>query len=177
MAGEFGHVQIDPLGPVCNCGRKGCWEVFASSRSAVAEYMKDRKMAAPVSIIEMMNLADEGDKKALAALMRQIKYLALGLRLITTALAPEVVFFTGGIASLWKPFLPLISKELENSAPFGEPPRIVVTNDAELSRLRGAATLVLQRHTGRPSSVRVPGSSSSVTVLASKERTRRRASK
>ena len=32
MAGEFGHICIDPEGPVCGCGARGCWEVFASSR-------------------------------------------------------------------------------------------------------------------------------------------------
>src|SRR3984885_7941085 len=35
LAGEFGHVPIDPSGPQCGCGRRGCWEVFASSRAAI----------------------------------------------------------------------------------------------------------------------------------------------
>src|SRR5207244_3899147 len=35
MAGEFGHVQLDPCGPACTCGGRGCWEVFASNRAVV----------------------------------------------------------------------------------------------------------------------------------------------
>jgi len=35
MAGEFGHISIDPQGPECACGRRGCWEVFASCRAAL----------------------------------------------------------------------------------------------------------------------------------------------
>ncbi|MGC8794994.1 MAG: ROK family protein, partial [Bryobacteraceae bacterium] len=38
MAGEFGHVCLDPEGPLCGCGRRGCWEVFASNRAAQRNY-------------------------------------------------------------------------------------------------------------------------------------------
>jgi predicted NBD/HSP70 family sugar kinase len=153
MAGEFGHIQIDPLGPLCNCGRKGCWEVFASSRAAISYYMKGKKNGAHPSILELLNLAEEGDKGALEALTRQTKYLAHGLRMITSALSPEVILFTGGVSSSWKRFRPLLAEELAKDIVFGVPPRLEVTNDAELARLRGAAALVLQRHTGsnRPS--------------------------
>src|SRR5581483_1439027 len=33
MAGEFGHVPLEPNGPVCRCGNRGCWEVLASNRA------------------------------------------------------------------------------------------------------------------------------------------------
>jgi hypothetical protein len=36
MAGEFGHVPLDPEGPLCGCGSRGCWEVFGSNRAACA---------------------------------------------------------------------------------------------------------------------------------------------
>ena len=38
FAGEFGHSPIDPTGPVCGCGQRGCWEVFASSTAALRYY-------------------------------------------------------------------------------------------------------------------------------------------
>ena len=40
MAGEFGHVPLDPTGPLCGCGRRGCWEVFASNRAALRYYLE-----------------------------------------------------------------------------------------------------------------------------------------
>ena len=40
MAGEFGHVPLDPTGPVCSCGSRGCWEVFASNRAALRYYLE-----------------------------------------------------------------------------------------------------------------------------------------
>src|SRR5437868_10407189 len=38
MAGEFGHVSLDPSGPRCSCGRQGCWEVYASNWAALRYY-------------------------------------------------------------------------------------------------------------------------------------------
>src|SRR5437879_2374302 len=38
MAGEFGHVSIDPEGPSCTCGGRGCWEVYGSNRAAQRYY-------------------------------------------------------------------------------------------------------------------------------------------
>src|ERR1035438_7740638 len=40
MAGEFGHVPLDPQGPVCGCGGRGCWEVYASNRAALRYYLE-----------------------------------------------------------------------------------------------------------------------------------------
>src|SRR6185312_10232475 len=38
LAGEFGHVSVDPSGPRCQCGQKGCWEMVASSRAALRTF-------------------------------------------------------------------------------------------------------------------------------------------
>ena len=40
MAGEFGHVQLDPSGPPCACGSRGCWETLASCTAALRYYAK-----------------------------------------------------------------------------------------------------------------------------------------
>jgi len=148
LAGEFGHVCIDPKGPKCGCGRVGCWEVFASSRAAIAYYVDQMPDAQRPSIIELLNLAEDGDKKAIQALNRQASYLGQGLQMITSALSPEIILLTGGLTSSWKRFGPLVEAELAKNMLSGDPPRIAVTSDVELARLRGAAVLVLQRHSG-----------------------------
>jgi predicted NBD/HSP70 family sugar kinase len=148
LAGEFGHISIDPAGPQCGCGRFGCWEVYASSTAAIHYYAELRPEASRTTIMELINLAEDGDKDAVKALNRQASYLGLGLRIITSALSPEVILLTGGLTSSWERFGPLIEAELKGSMLAGEPPRIAVTSDVELARLRGAAALVLQRHSG-----------------------------
>ncbi len=38
LAGEFGHIPVDSNGPLCNCGERGCWEMFASTRAVLRMY-------------------------------------------------------------------------------------------------------------------------------------------
>lgn len=148
LAGEFGHIPIDPLGPRCGCGRTGCWEMYASSRAALRFYAESSPEIAVTGIQGLLNLAEDGDKKAIAALRRQAAYLGIGLRLISSALAPELILLSGDLTSAWSRLGPVVEKELGEQMLAGTPPRIVVTTDPELARLRGAAALVLQRHSG-----------------------------
>jgi predicted NBD/HSP70 family sugar kinase len=148
LAGEFGHVSLDPNGPICGCGRRGCWEIFASTRATTDYYCELRPDKPRPTNIGLLNLAEDGDPDAVTALNRQARYLGLGLRVIVTALSPEVVLINGGLTSSWERFGSLVEAELEGSMLSGTPPRIIVTNDVELGRLRGAAALVLQRHSG-----------------------------
>jgi predicted NBD/HSP70 family sugar kinase len=148
LAGEFGHIPIDPSGPLCGCGRRGCWEVYASSRAAIGYYAELKPDAPRPTIMELLNFAEDGDPDAIKALSRQAAYLGKGLLNITAALAPELILLTGGLTSSWARFGQLVEAELSTNMLAGTPPRITVTNDAELARLRGAAALVLQRHSG-----------------------------
>jgi predicted NBD/HSP70 family sugar kinase len=147
LAGEFGHATLVPGGLRCGCGRKGCWEMYASSRAAL-RYYAESKAATPCSdIVELLNRAEEGDKRAFEALSRQAHSLADGLQLITTALAPELILLTGGLTMLWERFAPIIEADLKKNALAGAVPRLRAAAESEVARLRGAAALVLQRHT------------------------------
>jgi predicted NBD/HSP70 family sugar kinase len=148
LAGEFGHVPLDPTGPVCGCGQRGCWEVFASSRAALRYYSELAPNSRVVRVQELLRLAEEGDSAAIEAVSRQCAALGRGLRLVTATLAPEVVLITGDITSCWTQFGPIVEREVKATMLAGTPPRLVITNDSELSRLRGAAAVVLQRHSG-----------------------------
>jgi predicted NBD/HSP70 family sugar kinase len=148
LAGEFGHVPIDPAGPQCGCGRRGCWEVFASSRSAINFYADSVPNAPRPTIMELLNMAEDGDEMAVQALNRQATYLGQGLRTIVSVLSPEVILLTGGLTASWKRFGPIVEEELYKDILAGVPPKIAVMTDVESDRLRGAAALVLQRHSG-----------------------------
>lgn len=148
LAGEFGHSPIDLSGPLCACGQRGCWEVFASSNAALRYYSEICPKAKPVNIGDLLRMSEEGDAAAIAAVSRQAVQVGRGLRLVTSALAPEVILIAGDITTSWARFGPIIQAELENNILAGAPPRLGTTNDGELSRLRGAAAVVLQRHSG-----------------------------
>lgn len=148
LAGEFGHVPIDPAGPRCTCGQYGCWEVFASSRAALRFYAEAEPGAPALSIQELMQLTEEGDESAIAAVALQAANIGKGLRLITAALSPEMILITGDLTGSWHRFGPVVERELRATMLAGPPPRIALTTDVELSRLRGAAATALQRHSG-----------------------------
>jgi predicted NBD/HSP70 family sugar kinase len=148
VAGEFGHTPIDPNGPVCGCGQRGCWEVFASSSAALRYYAESGRSSNPLSYRELLHLAEEGDRAAIAAVTRQCIALGRGLRLITAALAPEVILVTGDLTACWERFGPVVQQHMEEAMLTGPAPALRITSDGELSRLRGAAAVVLQRHSG-----------------------------
>lgn len=149
LAGEFGHVVLDPTGPQCGCGRAGCWEMFASTRAAVRYYNEEKgKVDNAMTGTRLLNLAVDEDPAAVKALTRQAENLGRGLHAITAALSPEVILFTGELTSAWQRFGPIVEKELKRQMLAGSPPRVMTTLNPEFARLRGAAALVLQRHSG-----------------------------
>ena len=157
LAGEFGHSPIDPTGPVCGCGQRGCWEVFASSTAALRYYAELHPKVHAANIQELLRMAEESDSTAIEAISRQAAYLGRGLRLVTSALAPEMILIAGDIATSWGRFGPIVQQEMEKTMLAGPAPILGITKDGELSRLRGAAAVVLQRHSGYHRSTHLSG--------------------
>jgi predicted NBD/HSP70 family sugar kinase len=165
LAGEFGHSPIDPDGPLCGCGQRGCWEVFASSNAALRYYAETAPEARTLNIQQLLQLAEENDSDAVAALTKQAVWLGRGLRLITAALSPEIILITGDITSSWPRFGPIVQHEMENRMLAGPAPRLETSSDGELARLRGAAAVVLQRHSGYNRSKRAQAGGKRVNTL------------
>lgn len=145
MAGEFGHVSIDPNGPRCGCGKKGCWEVFGSTRAALRYYRELRPKSHVVTFQELLNLAEEGDAAAAQALTMQAQGIGRGLRMIIAGLSPSTILIAGEVTSAWHRFGPVIEKEAIELTLAGGPPTIRPALEGEIARLRGAAALVFQR--------------------------------
>lgn len=148
-AGEFGHIPIDPSGPLCGCGQVGCWETLASTKAARRYYAESAPAAKDVTYRELLQLADREDEAAVMALDKQARYLGKGVRMVAQVLSPEVVLVAGELASSWARFEAAIENELREPEVPGGPPRIQPVYESEMARLRGAAALVLQRHSRR----------------------------
>ena len=145
MAGEFGHVPIDPNGPRCGCGMKGCWEVFSSSRAALRYYRELKAKGPVITYRELLNLAEEGDSAAAQALTTQAMWIGRGLRTLIAGISPSTILIAGDLTSAWHRFGPVIEKEVADLTLAGSPPRIQPSHEGEIARLRGAAALVFQR--------------------------------
>lgn len=157
MAGEFGHIQVDPAGPRCACGQKGCWETFASCRAAIRFYRELQPKGRTVTFHELLNMAEEGDAAAAEALTKQATWIGRGLRMVIAALSPSTILIAGDVTSAWHRFGPVIEKEVAELTLAGKPPLIRPTHESEIARLRGAAALVFQRRLPREPSVSPSG--------------------
>src|ERR1700733_1186006 len=145
MAGEFGHISVDPNGPRCGCGKNGCWEVFSSSRAALRYYRELKPKAPVVTFPELLNRADEGDSAAAQALAMQAKWIGRGLRMIIASVSPSTILIAGELTAAWDRFGPVIEKEATDLTLAGSSPLIRPSHEGEIARLRGAAALVFQR--------------------------------
>jgi len=145
MAGEFGHIPLDPAGPHCACGQNGCWETFASCTAALRYYQEMQPKARNIGFQELLTLAEEGNAAAAQALVKQATWIGRGLRMIIAALSPSTILITGDVSAAWHRFGPIIEREAAALVLAGDPPRIRPGHEGEIARLRGAAALVFQR--------------------------------
>ena len=112
FAGEYGHMVIDPAGPPCPCGQRGCWERYASG-SGLARLAREAAIGRRVNRVleiaggdpeavrgEMVQqAAREGDADALAVIDDFGRWVALGLVGLANALDPERFVLGGGLAA------------------------------------------------------------------------------
>jgi len=148
LAGEFGHICVDPEGPLCSCGARGCWEVFASSRAALRYYRELAPTAPSVTFLELMSLAVDGNAAASHALEQQARSLGEGMHLLNAVLSPDLILISSDIAAFTERHMASIERECQAGLMAGEGPRLQVVGDGEATRLRGAAAVALQRHSG-----------------------------
>jgi glucokinase len=128
MAGEFGHMTVDPEGQLCGCGNHGCLEQYAS---ATAIMRMAREMiatgAAPglakaasadpeFSAREIYNLAIQGDEQARRIFRRVGSALGIALATMVNGLNLEMYVIGGGVCSAWEAFSPTIFEELRQRA-------------------------------------------------------------
>jgi predicted NBD/HSP70 family sugar kinase len=147
MAGEFGHVPMDPEGPACACGGRGCWEVYASNRAALRYYHESSQKRPVQGFTDLLALAEAGDAPAVRALDKMAHAIGRGMRMIVAGLAPEEIVVVGELTRQWQRFGPIIQAEVAAGALVGNPPRIRPA-EGSMARLRGTVALVLQKHFG-----------------------------
>ena len=160
-AGEFGHVPQLPDGPNCRCGNRGCWEVLGSNSAAVRYYAEacsvrkgevgSKSDMARVPFSDLLRLVERGDPKACQALNKMAHHLGIGIAMLVTGLAPEVLVVVGEVTRAWDLVGPIVAEPLKRRSLPYPVTRILPTDPREQPRLRGTITLVLQKHFGAPS--------------------------
>jgi glucokinase len=98
-AGEVGHMMVDPNGRPCACGRKGCWEQYASGLAL--ERMAREAMGREVHGPEITRAARHGDADALRLVEQLATWVGWGLGSLVNIFEPERIAIAGGVARDW----------------------------------------------------------------------------
>jgi predicted NBD/HSP70 family sugar kinase len=114
IAGEIGHLGVDPLGVICRCGNRGCLETVASGdglRAALAP-----THGAGLSTARLLALSDAGDVAVLAELERAGRTVGAVLGAFCTAINPSAIVIGGDLGAGSAPLRDAIAAELRRTA-------------------------------------------------------------
>jgi glucokinase len=150
-AAELGHMTIDPNGPLCGCGRRGCLESLASGTALEREAVALASVSEGSLLVEMTggdltlvtgemvsSAAERKDPAALEAFKRVAYYLGLGIVNLIHAFDPEMVVLGGGVARSGH----LLLVELDEVVAAHGIPALIEGTTITLSNLGGDAGLI-----------------------------------
>ena len=159
-AGEFGHISLDPIGPGCSCGGRGCLEVFASDQATIARYKELCRaegclpeIETEIAIEELIKRSAAGNPRAIEALRQTATYLGRGLIPIIYSVNPEVIVLGGAITRAWEIVYPEIRRVLNRQITrfYSSHVTIIPSTLGDKPSLKGAIALVLVRAFAAPS--------------------------
>ncbi len=142
FAGEFGHLTVDPDGPACGCGNRGCLEALASGTAIRRRTGRDGR--------EVFAAARGGEPEALAVVSGVADALGMGLAGLANAFNPERIVLGGGMAAEWDLLVPRAVAEMRRRAfaPVTAGLEVVPARLGDDAGVLGAACAVLKEDAG-----------------------------
>ncbi|WP_395640531.1 ROK family protein [Pseudolysinimonas sp.] len=110
VAGEIGHIPVDPAGALCPCGQRGCLELAASG-SGLA-----RSWPGGDSVRDLFSRATSGDAAAQGVWTGFVEHVAAAVRLLVLTVDPDRVVIGGGLSSLGDELLGAVREVLRGWA-------------------------------------------------------------
>lgn len=142
---EIGHQVIDPSGPQCSCGFRGCWESLAAGPAMVAwmerhapgGYLHRQGITAK----RICELAQEGDELAQQAVEHESYYLGLGLANLINLFTPDAIVLSGSVMKSTPLFMQRIRELIGSGCRFvpAEKTELMLASLGEDTNLIGAA--------------------------------------
>lgn len=147
-AGEIGHTLVDPEGPLCDCGRRGCLQVYTCITGI--ERMAGRPFA------EVRRLEREGDAFCAEVMEKARTYLALGFANLACSYNPKFIVVEARFFKWW----PTMIQEVEERfnallwRPIAGSVRIIPSGLREHDAIISGASVVLHEYLTNPVSIR-----------------------
>lgn len=120
-AGEVGHVMIDPQGPLCACGNRGCLEVFAGGRALLELFREDPGIH---RMRDILMRAEAGDSVARRAIADAGRHIGAAAATVSTLFDPELIVIGGELAEAGELLLAPLRHELERATIGGAAPLV-----------------------------------------------------
>ena len=112
-AGEVGHIMIDPHGPLCACGNRGCLEAFAGGPALLEQFREDAGIHRLRDLLIRAEAGDSGPQRAIADAGRHIGAAAAT---ISTLFDPDLIVIGGEMAEAGELLLAPLRHELERAS-------------------------------------------------------------
>ncbi len=142
---EISHHVIDPSGPDCSCGYRGCWESLATGPAMAVWFNTnaagERRSPQNLSAAQICQLAKSGDELARRAVEREAYYVGLGLANLINLFVPDVIVLGGSVMKSAALFLEGIRKVISQGCRFVpyEKTELALASLGEDANLIGAA--------------------------------------
>ncbi|MDU0347720.1 ROK family transcriptional regulator [Actinomyces sp. MRS3W] len=148
FAGELGHIQVDPTGPLCTCGNRGCVERYAGRRLILAAAGLE-PTAGPQDLIDAW---EAGDSAAQAAVTQAARALGVGLSAAINILDIPTVILGGHLAPLAEILRPELDAELRQRVLSSRwsVPEVITTSEDQTPGVTGAAWSLLEEVVADP---------------------------
>ncbi len=111
-AGEIGHIPVDPNGPLCACGQRGCLELSASGSAVARQWPSDH----PRPLEALFEAAEAGDDRAIAVWQRLSENIAAAVRVLVLTVDVDTVVIGGGMSALGDPLISEVRAVLDGWA-------------------------------------------------------------
>jgi glucokinase len=157
-AAELGHISLNPDGPTCKCGQRGCAETIISGPGLLKladEYIRQGKYSSrlvgvkPITTSNVIRAAREGDELAQAALARMGRHLGMVIAICVSVINPAMVVIGGGVGlAAFDLLVPATKKELGRRVLPSLHEHLEIVPSGLKSSAVGAACLVLPRGAG-----------------------------
>jgi predicted NBD/HSP70 family sugar kinase len=165
FAGEVGHMTLYSHGPLCRCGRVGCWETFVRPTKLVSDITERLQKGEPsllpalvngdltkITLNELAEAAKSQDALTLHALEVLGNHFAVGIANLVNVFNPELVVLGGSLLPVIPWLIPIIRTSLETNVlqPLRGITRIETSSQGEDACLLGATALVIREILSEP---------------------------
>ncbi len=158
-AAEYGHMVLDPEGPLCGCGQRGCLEAF-SSKKGMSAYIREQANRGRESMLAdkiengvfkskyLKKAMQEKDTVTMEAVDRACKYLAVATGTMINTFSPDVVVYGGGVMeAVGDQFLEKIAAQVDRYCMTSIRPTVELKNAAlgDDSVIYGALSMIVDK--------------------------------